>query len=80
MEKYDLKEIIKEIKNITDDFEKKMSSLKIAYLKLNIASSEQSSIFLHKERAYKKGIKNLEKELKYTKNKRNPYIIDMEIE
>lgn len=49
MEKYDLNESIKEIKNITDDFEKKLANLKIAYLKLSIVNSERNSIFLHNE-------------------------------
>lgn len=80
MENQEIQKANNKIERAINQLELILFEIKIAHSKIKIEMFNDCYQFLITEMEYEKRIEELEKELKYIKNERNKYTIDVEVE
>lgn len=79
MENQEIQKANNKIERAINQLELILFDIKIAHSKIKIEMFDDCYQFLIQEMEYEKRIEELEKELKYIKNQRNKYIIDVQV-
>ncbi len=80
MENQEIQKANNKIERAVNQLELILLDIKIAHSKIKIEMFNDCYQFLLQEMEYEKRIQDLEKELKYIKNDKNQYTIDVKVE